>query len=773
MLVSLFCLVSINFARIAGKSILEGKPSNQCKYHSNDTYSTTHSHLLFDTIMFYGNPIKIQFDIKLNERCNKTCNIFYIGRDSRNGLLSLSVNGINNYFELSITNKYEYSDIFRIPLVDMLLPIDEQYHTIYVSHSIDNDNSLKTTFEIDTYALSYLSQSSLPLVPVLSPNQTDSWPFYMSSPWILGLNAEINSIYVLTKSITINFTSTISDASQNVWPSDGFSIKYYIDDWNLCANSPVDIYYISLNDKENGINASITLNTSKDHCICNIYKCSDCYQHFDLGQYLSSIQNNIYINQLQFTPIQNNINYNFDVLMQFTPKQIPIKLERCNISVIVPSIIDNHNSSITFKFDLSSNCYSIIGQTFVVNITAVSLDISKQLIIDINTNRSIMCKICNENSTDDCVCCNENTFILHYQLNDNDSNDSTHNIFVESNMIDLRVMSPTHTMFYFEYKYISFSYNFNYYLWLLLILPFIIIILWCMYRRRQYMKAFVVDKALVLIIGISQFDKKEYFLSGVRINVGELKHLWRDQYQYDVCVCNEKTLYSTKQDVIDFIDTHKKKLETNEYQCVIIHILSHGVDQGDSFLTSDTRKIYTDFIRWEFTNIEELLTSDTALIKIIFHHGCRGEDKYVGNVITRGIKYGGCRDDANDTIISEDSNWAVVWGNIKDRTVSDSGAFTDCICKSFGENLQKTWKIDFRTLMTEIGINLDKKTNGAEIVNVNETLRVHSIRFEMYLNVKQKKKEDQVNELEYIRMSKKTGSEITYLNSKPSSKYVD
>eukprot|EP01084_Bolivina_argentea_P021517 39990_1 len=40
--------------------------------------------------------------------------------------------------------------------------------------------------------------------------------------------------------------------------------------------------------------------------------------------------------------------------------------------------------------------------------------------------------------------------------------------------------------------------------------------------KREYDKAFIVNKALVLIIGISQFDDKKKFLPGVSQNVRQL-----------------------------------------------------------------------------------------------------------------------------------------------------------------------------------------------------------------------------------------------------------
>eukprot|EP01084_Bolivina_argentea_P131900 232750_1 len=65
------------------------------------------------------------------------------------------------------------------------------------------------------------------------------------------------------------------------------------------------------------------------------------------------------------------------------------------------------------------------------------------------------------------------------------------------------------------------------YLLLLLIIPLIIICSVAIYCKQQYDKAFVVDKSLVLIIGVSQFDKKTDCLPGVKQNVYDLVELWK------------------------------------------------------------------------------------------------------------------------------------------------------------------------------------------------------------------------------------------------------
>eukprot|EP01084_Bolivina_argentea_P076149 137984_1 len=87
--------------------------------------------------------------------------------------------------------------------------------------------------------------------------------------------------------------------------------------------------------------------------------------------------------------------------------------------------------------------------------------------------------------------------------------------------------------------------------------------------------------------------------------------------------------------------------------------------------------------------------------------------------------------------ISPDSNLVIFSGNIKGRTMSDSGNFTKCICESFTKNLQRTIKADFNSLFVEIGNRLEEKTNQAEICHFDGTLRFNPIRFEKYTDNKE------------------------------------
>eukprot|EP01083_Nonionella_stella_P134328 408811_1 len=168
----------------------------------------------------------------------------------------------------------------------------------------------------------------------------------------------------------------------------------------------------------------------------------------------------------------------------------------------------------------------------------------------------------------------------------------------------------------------------RYFLLLLLLCPFII---FCGYRVRRYMSFVAVDKALVLIIGIAHFDGNELTeLLGIKSNVNELKELWINMYHYTVKICNENTLRCNKRDVIKFIDVQKDELHDTTYKAVIVHILSHGFER-DIFMTSDLKTIQTEFIEHELITTAQFV-EHPGLIKLIFHHACRGSaDYFPGN----------------------------------------------------------------------------------------------------------------------------------------------
>eukprot|EP01083_Nonionella_stella_P180275 642368_1 len=137
--------------------------SDDCDYYSNSIYTILPSQTIFHSIIVRNNTIEIQFDVKLNHYCNaSSCNIFCSHNGYGIGSISLSINGVRNYFVISITNEFNYNDDYKIPNAD-ILPVDNDYHSIYMSHQYElrdmthNEN----IFQIDNIEYSYLSTASV------------------------------------------------------------------------------------------------------------------------------------------------------------------------------------------------------------------------------------------------------------------------------------------------------------------------------------------------------------------------------------------------------------------------------------------------------------------------------------------------------------------------------------------------------------------------------------------------------------------------------------
>eukprot|EP01084_Bolivina_argentea_P294445 506598_1 len=310
---------------------------------------------------------------------------------------------------------------------------------------------------------------------------------------------------------------------------------------------------------------------------------------------------------------------------------------------------------------------------------------------------------------------------------------------------------------------------------MLIVLFFVLLIpctIWtgfCMYFRNQYNDAFVIDNALVFIIGIAKFDQQNLKLNGVSTCVNSLQQLWHNTYGYDVYPLNDNELYWTKQDIIDFIDKYKLKLNNVNYKAFIMHIITHG-DVDSSFLTSDLKHMKTsEFIQHEIS--EELEScGNTEAIKVIFHHCCRGTANYnVCNSTTRPIdtsqigQYMSINsyeteetneikeiemeplssvniqnnmenkdDNKEKQTMATESNWVTIFGQSKGRAISDSGTFTQCVCDTFEKNATRTIKKNFKSLYLEIGQNLETKSNKAELCTSEGlmSIRYHHVRFE-------------------------------------------
>eukprot|EP01083_Nonionella_stella_P240401 840426_1 len=176
--------------------------------------------------------------------------------------------------------------------------------------------------------------------------------------------------------------------------------------------------------------------------------------------------------------------------------------------------------------------------------------------------------------------------------------------------------------------------------------------------------------------------------------------------------------------------------------------ISHGSD--DHFCSSDGKTLPIDFIQHELVTTSEEV-GNSSLIKLIFYHGCQGANDYNISPATNGnekaielraINAHNPLSNINKMEkVSYHSNCMTISGNIKGRAMSDSGNFTNCICQSFESNLNRKIKADFNALITEIGSNLEHKSNQSEICNINGALRFNPIRFEKCKDAKKSEKQ--------------------------------
>eukprot|EP01083_Nonionella_stella_P078546 215032_1 len=420
-------------------------------------------------------------------------------------------------------------------------------------------------------------------------------------------NSTYVALYVgVTESISINLEATVAILTERIWPSDGFVIRYYVNDFTK-VNSTDNTYHVYFDSKNHSIAFVIELSTTHDTCNCNelSYKCNSCAHHVELSNHLSVADN--VMDKLSF-----NINYymnDLDVL--FLPSQLTIMLQRCIINFTL-SEVTVYESFIDFEFHLSPNCFSRVGSTFSLDIVSQVIDLSETLVIHIA-----------DASQYECLLCVNDVLKLYYDTSN--LNQIKFDVYITSNDIDFQVVGLPNPLLvqYFKKDAITTIWSND---WLYVsIIPLIVILIVIGYIRKIYMNAFVVDRALVFIIGCSQFDDKRSYLQGVPQNISDLKTLWRDTYNYDVFVCNGHTLYCTKTDVLRFIDFHRAKIQQKKYQAVLFHLISHG--NANSFTTSDGKQIEIDFIQHELITASDEV-QHFALIKLIFHHGCQGESSY-------------------------------------------------------------------------------------------------------------------------------------------------
>eukprot|EP01083_Nonionella_stella_P085439 236942_1 len=105
-------------------------PYNCQYYHTNDIDVHQSQHII-DFIHDRNATFELQFDIKLNDNCKfELCNILQISSEDHIAVL-LSIHSMQNEFVLSLANN---SVIYTILSANELLPVDGEFHRIYLSY---------------------------------------------------------------------------------------------------------------------------------------------------------------------------------------------------------------------------------------------------------------------------------------------------------------------------------------------------------------------------------------------------------------------------------------------------------------------------------------------------------------------------------------------------------------------------------------------------------------------------------------------------------------
>ncbi len=314
-------------------------------------------------------------------------------------------------------------------------------------------------------------------------------------------NQQFNLYFTVTNDISINISNTIT----TLWPSDGILFEYYLNDFSEKKQGRYELYF-DFNATEGIRKTVIVFDTAKDHCICDGYNCHECNHYFNLSQHLTTADNGIdrILCNLAVTDA------NMDILL--LPDTISIKLERCKIEFANTKFSTNSdNPLIRFTFHLDEICNLRLGVNYSLSIISEQVKIDKNMIISIIDNNTNIAWICDSGveSVSQCPQFYNGLFEFYHPTLDV-NNETAFYIELISNSIDLKIKdsSKHFPMAYLPTKTDT-RWNKNYWWFLLLLLiPVFIASLWYYKARKKYGNAFKVNKALVLIIGISQFDEK-------------------------------------------------------------------------------------------------------------------------------------------------------------------------------------------------------------------------------------------------------------------------
>eukprot|EP01084_Bolivina_argentea_P169533 293881_1 len=240
----------------------------------------------------------------------------------------------------------------------------------------------------------------------------------------------------------------------DVWPSDTFAIEYYINDFNayfskntkpnyqigFYSNDTIEeftIYYnLTINDCS--FNDKFVLNwednISYDGCI---------FDGINLQQHLSVEDD--HIDELKLFPIVNTESYGSNLLIR--PNHITVTLQRCIITLDELVHKSTTQPTIWFNYYTSSNCFSKSTNNYSFNIVANRLNVSKEVIIDINNNNIFCLMIDRENdSVNSHGYCNDKYIFIQYKQDY--ISDLSFNVCMKSNNMDLKVKPSCISLLY-------------------------------------------------------------------------------------------------------------------------------------------------------------------------------------------------------------------------------------------------------------------------------------------------------------------------------------
>eukprot|EP01084_Bolivina_argentea_P182547 315115_1 len=208
------------------------------------------SQKILDIIIISNDTIQIEFDIELDDYCDTSlCNILYIGTNDSIEVLSLSVNGITNYIEVSVSNVNGYGIKYSISNANILLPVDKQSHRIYLLL-----NTTDVILQIDGILQFYYT----PIAQFKLPNELCN--IYFSNLWDCHLRGTVSNICISSKVAVIHCGDTFRKRSstghyylqlsnnsfpviglithQCGFPGDAYVYSYDTNKNKLCQSSP-------------------------------------------------------------------------------------------------------------------------------------------------------------------------------------------------------------------------------------------------------------------------------------------------------------------------------------------------------------------------------------------------------------------------------------------------------------------------------------------------------------------------------------------------------